>query len=33
VIDDGDLDQAGSDIEPYGSLFAAKKRHRALGDE
>jgi hypothetical protein len=30
VIDDGDLDQAGSDIEPYGSLFPAKKRHRDL---
>jgi hypothetical protein len=30
VIDDGDLDQAGSDIEPYGSLLPPKKRHRDL---
>jgi hypothetical protein len=32
VIDDGDLDQAGTDIKPYCSLFPAKKRHRALGE-
>src|SRR5207237_2806954 len=24
VIDDGDLDEAGSDVEPYGSLLPAK---------